>query len=420
MRGTGARLRRLLAARTATPSCTTSSARTSSTSTRCSGRRCCRAPATARRPRSTRTASSPSTARRCRSRAARSSPRAPTSTTCSPSTCATTSRRKLGAGVEDIDLNLDDFVARVNSRPGRQATSTSPAAAPASSRERFDGRSCADTPAADPAAAATTFVAAGERSPSCYEDREFAEAVREIMALADRANQYIDQQQAVAAGQGSGAGRRACTRSARTGLEPVPAARRSTSSRCCRSWRAGAEQFLNIAAAHLGRRRHAAARPRDQRRTSTWRRASTRSSSTRCSMTPETAADAAAGHRAAAGAPRAGDRRRSSRTDLDRRLRARSTCASRASSTAELVEGADKLLQLDASISASETPHGVRRHQVGLRPEAARRPADGDGRQPRAAQDEVRHVRGHGARGRPGRQGACFVLSPDSRRRSRA
>ena len=62
------------------PSCTTSSARTSSTSTRCSGRRCCMAPACAGRPACTCTASSPSTARRCRSRAAPSSLRAATST----------------------------------------------------------------------------------------------------------------------------------------------------------------------------------------------------------------------------------------------------------------------------------------------------------------------------------------------------
>ena len=37
------------------------------------------------------------------------------------------------------------------------------------------------------------FVAAGERIAEHYEQREFSRAVREIMALADRANQYIDE-----------------------------------------------------------------------------------------------------------------------------------------------------------------------------------------------------------------------------------
>ena len=50
------RLRRVPAHTTATPSCTTSSARTSSISTACSGRRCCTAPACARRPGCTSTA----------------------------------------------------------------------------------------------------------------------------------------------------------------------------------------------------------------------------------------------------------------------------------------------------------------------------------------------------------------------------
>ena len=42
---------------------------------------------------------------------------------------------------------------------------------------------------------------------------------------------------------------------------------------------------------------------------------------------------------------------------------------------------------------------GIRRHQVGLRSRDAERPAHGHGREPRAAQDEVRDVRRHGARG---------------------
>ena len=74
------RLRRVLRRRQPAPSCITSSARTSATSTTCSGPRCCTAPAAASRPRCSCTAFSRSTARRCRSRAARSSPRAAIST----------------------------------------------------------------------------------------------------------------------------------------------------------------------------------------------------------------------------------------------------------------------------------------------------------------------------------------------------
>jgi methionyl-tRNA synthetase len=57
--------------------------------------------------------------------------------------------------------------------------------------KRFDGRLSAELP--EPALFAT-FVNAGERIAEAYEKREFSRAVREIMALADRANQYIDEQ----------------------------------------------------------------------------------------------------------------------------------------------------------------------------------------------------------------------------------
>ena len=38
------------------------------------------------------------------------------------------------------------------------------------------------------------FVHAGESIASAYESREYSRAVREIMALADKANQYVDEQ----------------------------------------------------------------------------------------------------------------------------------------------------------------------------------------------------------------------------------
>ena len=51
------------------------------------------------------------------------------------------------------------------------------------------------------------FVGAGAGIAEAYESRDYAAAMREIMALADRANQYIDAQKPWVAGQGSGARR---------------------------------------------------------------------------------------------------------------------------------------------------------------------------------------------------------------------
>ncbi|HHH38720.1 MAG TPA: methionine--tRNA ligase [Sedimenticola sp.] len=97
---------------------------------------------------------------------------------------------KLGAGVEDIDLSLEDFSARVNSDlVGKVVNIASRCAG--FLRKRFDNRLSAEV--AEPALFAE-FVAAGRSIADRYERREFSHAVREIMALADRANQYIDEQ----------------------------------------------------------------------------------------------------------------------------------------------------------------------------------------------------------------------------------
>ena len=96
---------------------------------------------------------------------------------------------KLGSGLEDIDLNLDDFVARVNSDLVGKFVNI--ASRCAGFIERGGGRLADALP--DPALYAE-FVAAGERIAALYEQRDYAAAMREIMALADRANQYIDQQ----------------------------------------------------------------------------------------------------------------------------------------------------------------------------------------------------------------------------------
>jgi len=96
---------------------------------------------------------------------------------------------KLGAGIEDIDLNLDDFQARVNSDlVGKVVNIASRCAG--FIKKRFDGKLADEL--ADPALF-QSFVAAGSAIAGHYEKREFSRVVREIMALADRANQYIDE-----------------------------------------------------------------------------------------------------------------------------------------------------------------------------------------------------------------------------------
>ncbi|SDY09543.1 methionyl-tRNA synthetase [Allochromatium warmingii] len=96
---------------------------------------------------------------------------------------------KLGANVDDIDLNLEDFAARVNADLVGKVVNIASRCAGFISK-RFDGRLAAAL--AEPALFAE-FITAGESIAAAYEKREFSRAVREIMALADRANQYIDE-----------------------------------------------------------------------------------------------------------------------------------------------------------------------------------------------------------------------------------
>jgi methionyl-tRNA synthetase len=96
---------------------------------------------------------------------------------------------KLGPGLDDIDLNLEDFVNRNNSDLVGKFVNIASRCAGFISR-KFDGQ-LADK--LDDKALYKDFVAAGDSIAACYERREFGRAMREIMALADRANQYIDE-----------------------------------------------------------------------------------------------------------------------------------------------------------------------------------------------------------------------------------
>ncbi len=95
---------------------------------------------------------------------------------------------KLGPTVEDIDLNLDDFVARVNADlVGKLVNIASRCAG--FIHKGFDGRLAWALPEPALFAAVTD---AGEAIAQHYERREYSKAMRRIMTLADDANRYID------------------------------------------------------------------------------------------------------------------------------------------------------------------------------------------------------------------------------------
>jgi len=96
---------------------------------------------------------------------------------------------KLGTGIDDIDLNLEDFSQRVNSDlVGKVVNIASRCAG--FINKKFDATLATTNSQAD---LYQQFVDAGETIANHFELREFSRAVREIMALADKANQYIDE-----------------------------------------------------------------------------------------------------------------------------------------------------------------------------------------------------------------------------------
>lgn len=95
---------------------------------------------------------------------------------------------KLGPGMDDIDLNLEDFVARVNSDLVGKLVNIASRCAGFISRS-FDGR-LADR--LDDPELYEEFAAMSEAIAGHYEEREYSKAMRTIMALADRANRYIE------------------------------------------------------------------------------------------------------------------------------------------------------------------------------------------------------------------------------------
>ncbi|QFU04638.1 Methionine--tRNA ligase [Pseudoalteromonas sp. THAF3] len=97
---------------------------------------------------------------------------------------------KLGSGITDLDLNLEDFAQRVNSDLVGKVVNIASRCAGFITK-KFDGTLSSDNVEAELIA---EFAAARQSIADHYEAREYGRAVRLIMALADKANQYIDAQ----------------------------------------------------------------------------------------------------------------------------------------------------------------------------------------------------------------------------------
>ncbi len=96
---------------------------------------------------------------------------------------------KLSGRNEDIDFNPEDFVARVNSDlVGKYVNIASRAAGFIA--KRFDGR--LGLVSSDGAALLGGLQAAAVDLREKYDGRDYARALRDVMALADRVNEYVD------------------------------------------------------------------------------------------------------------------------------------------------------------------------------------------------------------------------------------
>ncbi|WP_340615577.1 methionine--tRNA ligase [Xenorhabdus entomophaga] len=97
---------------------------------------------------------------------------------------------KLSSRIDDIDLNLEDFVQRVNSDVVNKVVNLASRNA-GFINKRFGGKLAGQL--ADPALY-QKFVDAAQTIAEDFTNREFGKAIREIMALADIANRYVDEQ----------------------------------------------------------------------------------------------------------------------------------------------------------------------------------------------------------------------------------
>lgn len=98
-------------------------------------------------------------------------------------------RGKLNNRIDDLDLNLEDFTQRVNADVVNKIVNLASRNAGFITK-RFDGKLSAHF--AEPELYAE-FAGAADRIAELFETREFGRAIREITALADKANQYVDE-----------------------------------------------------------------------------------------------------------------------------------------------------------------------------------------------------------------------------------
>ena len=97
---------------------------------------------------------------------------------------------KLNSGIDDFDLNTDDFINRVNSDlVGKWINIASRCAK--FINNNFNNQLSSEIHAPELLA---DFQKQSDVIAEMYENREFGQAMRVIMTLADRANQYLDQQ----------------------------------------------------------------------------------------------------------------------------------------------------------------------------------------------------------------------------------
>ena len=94
---------------------------------------------------------------------------------------------KLTSRIDDLDLNLEDFAQRVNSDLVGKVVNIASRCASFITK-RFDGMLSTNI---ENQALADEVMTAGDSIAACYESREFGKAMREIMALADKVNEYI-------------------------------------------------------------------------------------------------------------------------------------------------------------------------------------------------------------------------------------
>lgn len=98
---------------------------------------------------------------------------------------------KLSSGIDDLDLNLDDFAQRVNSDLVGKVVNIASRCAGFISKG-FEGWLSEKM---DDANLIASIQSAKEEIADYFEQREYGKAIRIIMALADRANQYINDKQ---------------------------------------------------------------------------------------------------------------------------------------------------------------------------------------------------------------------------------